>query len=109
MLLLDSEQSQKALEASVESFKDIKTHWHLEKCRFTQADRFDRYLGVLSLLQGQLCEAAFWLGRMTNCTKWRSRYRADSPKWALSPKNEGSFSPGIEAMCNLSCALLVMG
>lgn len=40
---------------------DTKTHWHLEKRRFTQADRFDRYLGVLSLLQGQLCEAALWL------------------------------------------------
>jgi hypothetical protein len=39
-----------------ESFKDAKTHWKIEQRRFAYEDRFTRYLGLLSLIQAELCQ-----------------------------------------------------
>lgn len=41
-----------------ESFKDAKTHWKLEQRRIQYADRMDRYLAMLALLQAELCQVA---------------------------------------------------
>jgi len=44
-----------------ESFKDAKTHWKLEQRRIQYADRMDRYLALLALLQAELCSVALAL------------------------------------------------
>lgn len=48
-----------------ESFKDAKTHWKLEQRRIRYADRMDRYLAILALLQAELCQVALALLTIT--------------------------------------------
>ncbi|HSR49542.1 MAG TPA: transposase [Acidobacteriota bacterium] len=44
-----------------ESFKDAKTHWKLEQRRIQYAERMDRYLALLALLQAELCQVGLAL------------------------------------------------